>query len=161
MVHQSWRDALHIYAIVGIPFFYKGLHWSLVLNIDDHSAFLFHSWISPLRMGSVCPRSTTLYGKLLCPELVFEFPCCHGKQKELATWDLQALSDTNFDTCVAAIDGLLIWMDRDLGRMIVTKLAVVRKKFIVWGSISFLNMIGTVDSLGRFLEAAIPDRPQP
>ena len=46
-----------------------------------------------------------------CDELSFEFPSCHDEQKRLCK-GFQDLSDANFDTCIGAIDGILIWMDR-------------------------------------------------
>ena len=89
-----------------------------------------------------------------CPELAFEFPCYHLKQKELAR-GFQALSDANFDTCAAAIDGLLIWMDRPR-KDDCDRAGCGPKKFHCMRKHKFgLNMMGTVDCLGRFLDVDI------
>ena len=46
-----------------------------------------------------------------CEELAFSFPECHQKQKELAL-GFKNRSEAGFDCCVAAIDGLLLWIEK-------------------------------------------------
>ena len=89
-----------------------------------------------------------------CEELSFQFPSCHDEQKRLSK-GFQDLSDADFDTCIGAIDGLLIWMDQpnpsdcELARCGPKKFFCGRKK--KFG----VNMMGTVDYLGRFLDVDI------
>ena len=127
------------------------IHGSTRLSCGLHEE---RNMISPLYMASVCPRWKVVDAVNSCLELEFEFPCCHGKQKELAR-GFQALSDANFDTCAAAIDGLLIWMDRSRGDDCDTA-GCRPKKFHCMRKHKFgVNMIGTVDSLERFLDVGI------
>ena len=89
-----------------------------------------------------------------CTELSFEFPFCHQKQKALAE-GFRGLSDAGFDICVGAIDGILIWMDQP-NKNDCEKAQCGPKKFFCGRKKKFgLNMMGTVDFLGRFLDVDI------
>ena len=46
-----------------------------------------------------------------CHNLSFSFRSSHEEQQKLAE-GFKTLSDADFDTCVAATDGLLIWFER-------------------------------------------------
>ena len=89
-----------------------------------------------------------------CSDLSFEFPSCHTKQKALAE-GFKGLSDAGFDTCVAAIDGILIWMDRP-NKKDCEEAQCGPKKFFCGRKKKFgLNMMAAVDYLGRFLDVDI------
>jgi hypothetical protein len=44
-----------------------------------------------------------------CPDLSIEFPRDHGLQRELAL-EFKKKSNADFDCCVGAVDGILIWI---------------------------------------------------
>ena len=87
-------------------------------------------------------------------ELKIEFPSTHAEQLRLAK-GFQELSTANFDCCVGAIDGILIWTERP------TRSECAEAQ---WGPLKYmcgrkkkfgLNMMGTVDYRGRFLNVEI------
>jgi hypothetical protein len=88
------------------------------------------------------------------PELKIEFPSDHAEQLRLAK-GFQQLSTAKFDCCVGAIDGILIWTERP------TKAECDQAQ---WGPLKYMcgrkkkfgmNMMGTVDYRGRFLDVEI------
>ena len=89
-----------------------------------------------------------------CDELSFQFPSNHQEQRSLAK-GFQELSDAEFDTCVAATDGLLIWFEQPNSDD-CQKAKCGPKKFFCGRKKKFgMNMMGTVDYLGRFLDVDI------
>jgi hypothetical protein len=89
-----------------------------------------------------------------CPELSLGFPSCHEKQKALAL-AFKECSQCGIDTCVAATDGLLIWIERP--SVADCKYAQCGpKKFFCGRKHKFgLNFQGTCDAEGRFLDISI------
>ncbi len=87
-------------------------------------------------------------------QLKIEFPSDHAEQLRLAK-GFQQLSTAKFDCCVGAIDGILIWTERP------TKAECDQAQ---WGPLKYMcgrkkkfgmNMMGTVDYRGRFLDVEI------
>ena len=89
-----------------------------------------------------------------CNALHFKFPEDHDIQRQLAA-GFRERSDAEFDSCVGAIDGLLIWFERPSKDD--CKLANCGAgKFYCGRKHKFgLNMMGTVDYMGRFLDVEI------
>jgi hypothetical protein len=89
-----------------------------------------------------------------CPELAFNFPSCHNKQHEIAL-GFKEKSRPEFGCCAGAIDGMLLWIEWpseeecELARCGSVKFFCGRKhKF-------GLNLQGTCDSEGCFLDVCI------
>ena len=89
-----------------------------------------------------------------CEELSFEFPTTHEEQRKLAK-GFQELSDADFDTCVGATDGLLIWFEQPSSADCERAMCGPKKFFCGRKKKFGLNMMGTVDYLGRFLDVDI------
>ena len=89
-----------------------------------------------------------------CPELAFGFPESHEKQRELAA-AFQGNSRANIDCCAGAVDGLLIWIERPTAaHCLVAECGP--KKFFCGRKHKFgLNMQGTCDADGKFLDVSI------
>jgi DDE superfamily endonuclease len=89
-----------------------------------------------------------------CPELAFSFPESHETQQELAL-AFQASSQAGFDCCVGAVDGILIWIERpSLAGCAQAECGA--KKFFCGRKHKFgLNMQGTCDAEGKFLDVSI------
>lgn len=87
-------------------------------------------------------------------QLQIEFPPGHDAQRKLSRGFCHR-STAQIDCCVAAIDGLLIWLERpskddcDRAKCGPMKFMCGRKK--KFG----LNMMGTVDNMGRFVDVEI------
>ena len=88
-----------------------------------------------------------------CEDLAIRFPECHAKQREIAA-GFKLKSDPGFGCCAGCIDGILIWIERP--NVLDCELAKCgpmkfhrghKKKF-------GLNMQGTCDHEGRFLDEA-------
>jgi DDE superfamily endonuclease len=89
-----------------------------------------------------------------CEELAFEFPSDHAKQKAIAA-SFQQKSVPQFDCCVGAIDGMLLWLEKPSPRECEFA-GVGAKKFFCGRKHKFgLNMQGTCDSECRFLDVCI------
>jgi DDE superfamily endonuclease len=89
-----------------------------------------------------------------CNNLRIEFPDDHDEQHRLAR-GFRERSQAHFDCCVAAIDGLLIWTERPSNED-CRKAKCGPKKFFCGRKKKFgLNLMGTVDYLGRFLDVQI------
>jgi DDE superfamily endonuclease len=89
-----------------------------------------------------------------CIQLQIQFPEDHVEQRRLAL-GFRERSDAGFDCCVAAIDGILIWIERP-NRADCERANCGPKKFMCGRKKKFgLNMMGTVDYLGRFLDVEI------
>lgn len=86
--------------------------------------------------------------------LKIEFPHDHDKQRELAL-GFRSRSSADFDCCVAAIDGLLIWTERPT-KQDCQLARCGAKKFFCGRKHKFgLNLMGTVDYNGRFVDVQI------
>lgn len=86
--------------------------------------------------------------------LRIEFPHDHDKQRQLAL-GFRSRSSADFDCCVAAIDGLLIWTERPT-KQDCQLARCGAKKFFCGRKHKFgLNLMGTVDYKGRFLDVQI------
>ena len=89
-----------------------------------------------------------------CDKLRIVFPANHDDQRQLAQGFAER-SSAQFDCCVGAIDGLLIWTEKPskkdckIARCGPLKFMCGRKR--KYG----LNMMGTVDYKGRFLDVEI------
>lgn len=89
-----------------------------------------------------------------CNDLRIRFPVSHHEQRLIAN-EFQKKLAAGFDCCVGAIDGILVWteqptpQDCDAAQCGATKFYCGRKK--KFG----LNMMGTVDHVGRFLDVEI------
>lgn len=87
-------------------------------------------------------------------DLRIRFPESHEEQRRIAL-EFKKKSSAGFDCCVGAIDGLLVWIEKpnpadcNLAHCGETKFFCGRKK--KFG----LNMMGTVDHVGRFLDVEI------
>lgn len=91
---------------------------------------------------------------LACEELSFEFPSDHNKQRQLAG-GFQRKSQPQFDCCVAAIDGMLLWMEKPSPGE-CDRAGCGAKKFFCGRKHKFgLNLQGTCDSECRFLDVCI------
>jgi hypothetical protein len=89
-----------------------------------------------------------------CQELDFGFPACHEKQKSIAA-GFRDKSACGFDCCVGATDGLLIWIEKP-SNADCDKAHCGAKKFFCGRKHKFgLNLQGTCDSDGRFLDVSI------
>jgi hypothetical protein len=89
-----------------------------------------------------------------CPELAFSFPESHAKQKELAA-AFQGNSHAGFDCCAGAVDGILIWIERP-SAAVCKQAECGPKKFFCGRKHKFgLNMQGTCDAEGKFLDVSI------
>jgi hypothetical protein len=89
-----------------------------------------------------------------CPELAIGFPKCHQRQKELAL-AFQEKSAAGIDCCAGAVDGMLLWIEKPT----VAECAIAEcaaKKFFCGRKHKFgLNMQGTCDAEGKFLDVSI------
>ena len=87
-------------------------------------------------------------------ELKIEFPSTHDEQNRLAK-GFEEKSEANFHCCIAAIDGILIWTE--CPTKAECELAKCGpKKFFCGRKHKFgLNMMGTVDYEGRFVDVQI------
>lgn len=89
-----------------------------------------------------------------CTQLAFGFPACHEEQKKIAL-GFKERSEVGIDCCVGATDGLLIWIEKPSKR----DCDVARcgeKKFFCGRKHKFgLNLQGTCDARGRFLDMSI------
>jgi hypothetical protein len=89
-----------------------------------------------------------------CPALDFEFPSSHAKQRELAK-AFEANSQAGFDCCVGAVDGILIWIERP-SSAVCDQAGCGPKKFFCGRKHKFgLNMQGTCDAEGKFMDVCI------
>jgi DDE superfamily endonuclease len=89
-----------------------------------------------------------------CTELAIGFPACHEEQKKIAQ-GFQERSEVGMDCCVGAVDGLLICIERPSSRDCDVA-ACGAKKFYCGRKHKFgLNLQGTCDSRGRFLDVSI------
>ena len=87
-------------------------------------------------------------------QLAIRFPTNHDEQKELA-WQLQEKLDADFDCCVGAVDGILIWIqqpsDADAN---VSECGT--KKFWCGRKHKFgLNCQAICDAKGKFLDISV------
>ena len=89
------------------------------------------------------------------PELAFSFPEDHEKQKELARGFLSKCKGPRFDTCIAAIDGMLLWTERPTEAMCELAKCGPRKFFCGRKHKYGLNLQGVCDYESRFLEVSI------
>ena len=88
-------------------------------------------------------------------QLRIKFPSSqHDEQHKLAS-GFEEKSGANFPSCVAAIDGLLIWTERPSKAQCVLSKCGPKKFFCSRKHKFGLNMMGTVDSEGRFLDVQI------
>lgn len=86
-----------------------------------------------------------------CDELGFSFPSDHKVQSDLAR-AFAKKSQAGFQTCVAAIDGMLLWIERPRDRD-CEEAGCGAKKFFCGRKHRFgLNLQGTCDVEGRFLD---------
>lgn len=103
-------------------------------------------------------RCVTMVVKAInrCTELKIEIPEDHNEQRRLAR-GFQEKSAAGFDCCLGAIDGFLVWIEQPTKKE-ATDVAKCS------GSLKFmcgrknkygLNMMGTVDYLGRFIDVEI------
>jgi hypothetical protein len=89
-----------------------------------------------------------------CAELSFSFPEDHAKQRSIAE-GFKRKSQAGFDTCVGAIDGLLVWTERFSDDECAWAGVGPRKFFCVRKHKFGLNLQGTCDSENRFLDVSI------
>jgi len=89
-----------------------------------------------------------------CHELSIQFPMDHASQKKVAL-GFKAKSVAGFDCCIGAIDGILIWTEcPSADDCIRSKNGPL--KYMCGRKKKFgLNMMGTVDAEGRFLNIQI------
>jgi hypothetical protein len=89
-----------------------------------------------------------------CPELAIAFPTCHEEQRQLAL-GFQEKSAVGIDCCAGAVDGMLLWIEKPTE----ADCAIAEchaKKFFCGRKHKFgLNMQGTCDSEGRFIDVSI------
>ncbi|MGH3053645.1 MAG: transposase family protein, partial [Gaiellaceae bacterium] len=90
----------------------------------------------------------------LNPDLSICFPNEHAEQQRIAS-GFKARSQAQFGTCVGAIDGLLVWISKP-SAFDCSVANVGAKKFFCGRKHKFgLNLQGTCDSDGRFLDVSI------
>lgn len=85
-----------------------------------------------------------------CPELSFNYPECHEKQKKIAEGFFRK-SKAGFRGCAGAIDGILIWTEKPTDDSCELSSCGTKKFFCGRKKKFGMNMQGTVDHLGRFL----------
>jgi DDE superfamily endonuclease len=89
-----------------------------------------------------------------CPALDISFPECHDEQRKMAL-AFQEKSEVGIDCCVAAIDGLLLWIEKPSSRDCRVS-TVGAKKFFCGRKHKFgMNFQGTCDARGRFVDISI------
>lgn len=89
-----------------------------------------------------------------CEEMAFSFPTNHEAQHKIAR-GFQRKSVANFDKCCGAVDGILIWMERPSENS-CKEAGCGPKKFFCGRKKKFgMNMQGTVDHHGRFLDMSV------
>jgi len=88
-----------------------------------------------------------------CRELNIEFPTDHAEQRRIAE-GFRALSSVRFDCCVAALDGLLIWIPRPTISQ-CQHVAISAMKFMCGRKKFGLNMQAASNARGRFLDVTI------
>jgi DDE superfamily endonuclease len=89
-----------------------------------------------------------------CDALAFGFPECHEKQKALAL-AFKSQSACSIDCCVAATDGLMIWIERPSVKGCEAAHCGAKKFFCGRKHKFGLNLQGTCDAEGRFLDVSI------
>jgi DDE superfamily endonuclease len=89
-----------------------------------------------------------------CPELAIDFPKCHEKQKEMAL-AFQEKSAVGIDCCAAAVDGMLLWIEKPTEGDCVLAECSAKKIFCGRKHKFGLNMQGTCDAEGRFIDVSI------
>ena len=86
----------------------------------------------------------------LCPSFRIVFPTCHEQQKNIAE-GFRAKSWVDFDNCVGAVDGILIWMNKPSSH-ILKKAGLGVKKFFCGRKKRYgLNMQAICDHQRRFI----------
>ena len=70
-----------------------------------------------------------------CPRFEMQFPASHEKQEEEIAEGFRRKSAADFDCCVGAIDGILIWIHRP-SKACCTEASCDSGKFSVEGSLS-------------------------
>ena len=89
-----------------------------------------------------------------CPDFDIEFPASHEKQHEIAL-GFQKKSRANFDCCVGAVDGILIWIHRPSKHCCI-QVGCDPAKFFCGRKMKFgLNCQAICDSNGRFLDISL------
>jgi hypothetical protein len=92
--------------------------------------------------------------KCKCPELSIDFPTDHQEQKQLAL-AFKAKSAVGIDCCAGAVDGMLLWIEKPT-EADCAEAECHAKKFFCGRKHKFgLNMQGTCDSEGRFIDVSI------
>lgn len=92
----------------------------------------------------------------ICPQMSISIPSDHGEQRQLAA-GFQAKSAAGFDNCLGAVDGFLVWIEKpSIHEACELSKCSGPMKFMCGRKKKFgLNMMGTVDYLGRFIDVSI------
>ena len=90
----------------------------------------------------------------LCSQLDFEFPQDHDEQRKLAE-EFMKKSAAQFDCCVGAIDGILIWIERPSSSQSENAECGIKKFFCARKKKFGFNMQGTCDAMKKFLDVSI------
>jgi hypothetical protein len=89
-----------------------------------------------------------------CDGLTFSFPASHAAQRELAA-GFKERSKAGFDCCCGAMDGMLVWIERPTAFDCDMAQCGARKFFCGRKHKYGLNMQGTCDADGKFLDVSI------
>jgi hypothetical protein len=90
-----------------------------------------------------------------CPGLAFGFPKCHDEQRKTAL-AFKEKSEIGIDCCVGAVDSLLIWIEKPSSRDCEFASCGAKKFFCGHKHKFGLNLQGTCDARGRFLDLHLP-----
>lgn len=89
------------------------------------------------------------------PSLDIKFPSTHEGQRKVAAW-FRRKSRIGLGNCVGAIDRLLVWIHKPTSIDVEENIGFGPKKFFCGRKKKFgLNMMGTCDSNGKFLDVEI------
>jgi DDE superfamily endonuclease len=89
-----------------------------------------------------------------CPELAITFPTCHEKQRALVQ-EFQEKSAVGIGCCAGAVDGMLLWIEKPTEADCAIAECHAKKFFCGQKHKFGLNMQGTCDTEGRFLDVSI------
>jgi hypothetical protein len=126
-----------------LRYFAGGSPYDIMLSHGLSHSALFHCCVWP-----------TVDAINSCPSLKIQFPTSHDVQREVAK-GFCSVSEVDFDCCVGAIDGIIIWTEKPFFSE-CERLQCGAARFFCGRKSKFgLNMQAVCDSHSRFLEVWI------